>query len=136
MYPGDAPTLAVLMRCNTRSVRLSLRHLVKETQRPDDSLQTLQQPGRGDRERIVRQCCRDLNCSNSCAMLPLTVFYHDRAGVRTVLPVTGNGYSMMDNQDNQQLVRSSGISPVCSSYREMIRSAFAPIGVQPRRSRR
>jgi DEAD/DEAH box helicase domain-containing protein len=88
------PTLAVLDEVQrTLGFRLSLGHLVKETlgvERPDDSLRTLQWYQEGEREHIVQQCRRDLELLHALVRYGTgigTVFYRDRAGVRTAVPV-------------------------------------------------
>jgi DEAD/DEAH box helicase domain-containing protein len=88
------PTLAVLDTVqHALGFRLSLRHLVKETlgiERPDDSRNTLQWYQVGDRERIVQQCRRDLELLRQLVRYGAetgTLYYRDRAGVRTAVPV-------------------------------------------------
>jgi DEAD/DEAH box helicase domain-containing protein len=88
------PTLAVLDEVqHTLGFRLSLRHLVKETlgiERPDDSLRTLQWYQKGERERIVQQCRRDLELLRELVRYGTgtgTIFYRDQAGIRTAVPV-------------------------------------------------
>jgi DEAD/DEAH box helicase domain-containing protein len=88
------PTLAILDEVQrTLGFRLSLRHLVKETlgiERPDDSLRTLQWYQEGERERIAQQCRRDLELLRALVRYGTdtgAVFYRDKAGVRTAVPV-------------------------------------------------
>lgn len=88
------PTLAVLDEVqHALGFRLSLRHLLQATldiERPDDSLETLRWYQEGDRERIVRQCQRDLELLRHLVAYGAetgALFYRDPTGVRTAIPV-------------------------------------------------
>ncbi|MBM3223867.1 MAG: DUF1998 domain-containing protein, partial [Candidatus Tectomicrobia bacterium] len=91
---ASLPTLAILDEVHQAlGFRLSLSHLVQATldlARGDESVQTLQWYQEGDRERIVKQCRRDLDLLKALVRYGSdtgTLWYRDHSGVRTAVPV-------------------------------------------------